>query len=337
MRWPRPASRRPSLRATARPNIRTVQMYQNHLAVQAHRPLPYPNVEAPSVVAPAWASYHNYGLAADITPANSADYPRMWDMANQFGLTALRQKDMDHFQMSGSLADNVAQYKLAGWRPDSQPAPDQNAIAYSGPAGPSSSASSPAVAAINQNAPPPGQPVRSGASLNPQEHAQFIYNYALQKGVDPNVALSIANAEGLRAWSPSNPNAGSYVDRTNSVKPWSFGDFQLNVRNGLGNQARAAGVDSGGSKPVASGGQVRHRPDVEEHVAVVCGPCLQGLHEDRPGSGYDPPSGPGRRAGGAAIRAEQRHYTDLRALGSDGPDRPSRRPGRRARNSWKHG
>ena len=111
------------------------QMYQNHLAKKAGNPLPYPNVEAPKVVAPAWSSFHNYGLAADVTPTNPADYKRMWDMAPQFGLTALREKDMDHFQMSGSLGANIAQYKLAGWRPDSSPAPASGAIAFNGPGG----------------------------------------------------------------------------------------------------------------------------------------------------------------------------------------------------------
>ena len=114
------------------------QMYQNHLAKYVtHTPLPYPNVEAPSVVAPAWRSFHNYGIAADMTPANPADYPRMWDMANQFGLTPLRQHDMDHFQLSGTLDQNIKQYNLAGWRPDARPAPETGAIAYNGgpPAG----------------------------------------------------------------------------------------------------------------------------------------------------------------------------------------------------------
>ena len=42
---------------------------------------------------------------------------------------------MDHFQMSGSLGANIAQYKLAGWRPDSSPAPTSGAIAFNGPGG----------------------------------------------------------------------------------------------------------------------------------------------------------------------------------------------------------
>ena len=54
--------------------------------------------------------------------------------------------------------------------------------------------------------------------------------------------MGIANAEGLRAWSAQNPNAGSYIDRTAGV-PWSFGDFQLNTRNGMGVDALKAGID----------------------------------------------------------------------------------------------
>ena len=69
-----------------------------------------------------------------------------------------------------------------------------------------------------------------------------ITDYAKKIGVDPGLALGIAGAEGLHAWGPKNPNAGSYVDRTNG-QPWSFGDFQLNTRNGMGVDALRAGVD----------------------------------------------------------------------------------------------
>ena len=205
------------------------QMYQNHLAKKAHQPLPFPNVEAPDVVAPPWRSFHNYGIAADVTPANPADYQRMWDMANQFGLTALRQQDMDHFQLAGTLDQNIKQYNLAGWRPDSRPAPDTGAIAYTG--GPPS------------GQPPPNMVARgTGAPVGDMTHEQFIRDYAAKIGVDPDQAVAIARAEGLNAWSKSNPNAGSYVDRTGGV-PWSFGDFQLNTRNGMGVDALKAGID----------------------------------------------------------------------------------------------
>ena len=68
--------------------------------------------------------------------------------------------------------------------------------------------------------------------------------YAGGRGIDPNFAIGVGNAEGLRAISPSNPNGASVVDIDPATgKPYSFGAFQLNVRNGLGNAARAAGID----------------------------------------------------------------------------------------------
>ena len=60
-------------------------MYANHQAKVAGQPLPYPNVEAPSVVAAPWRSFHNYGLAADFNLtqpkrlcAPPVDGPAVW-------------------------------------------------------------------------------------------------------------------------------------------------------------------------------------------------------------------------------------------------------------------
>ena len=96
---------------------------------------------------------------------------------------------------------------------------------------------------------PNPQPITAGTttinSTGPlgANHAAFIQNYAKQIGVDPNLALGIAGAEGLKAWSASNPNAASYVDRSGG-QPFSFGDFQLNIHPGaMGAKALAAGVD----------------------------------------------------------------------------------------------
>jgi hypothetical protein len=89
-------------------------------------------------------------------------------------------------------------------------------------------------------------PINPGLTVNTSpmagSHAQFIQDYAKSVGLDPSTALGVANAEGLKAWSASNPNAASTVDVENG-KPFSFGDFQLNVRNGMGNQAIAKGID----------------------------------------------------------------------------------------------
>lgn len=77
--------------------------------------------------------------------------------------------------------------------------------------------------------------------------AAFIRDYSAYAGgigVHPGFAMGVANAEGLGAISPKNPNGASSVDiDPNTGKPFSFGAFQLNVRNGLGNAARAAGID----------------------------------------------------------------------------------------------
>jgi hypothetical protein len=107
------------------------QMYQNHLAKQAGQALPYPNVEAPGVVAKPWSSFHNYGLAADFN-LPGGEYSRLATLAPQYGLSGIGPSDPGHIQMGGSLADNISQYKLAGWRPASQPAPAQGAVAYAG-------------------------------------------------------------------------------------------------------------------------------------------------------------------------------------------------------------
>jgi hypothetical protein len=371
------------------------QMYQNHLAKYVtHTPLPFPNVEAPRVVAPPWRSFHNYGIATDMTPVNASDYPRMWDMANQFGLTALREKDRDHFQLSGTLDQNIRQYNLAGWRPETRPAPTEGALAYNGgppagqppqsmvargttPAGdrpqyqsgigtigglkfrwgsghPGQSWSVPygdypvtpdaptgawaqsvgAIPIANNVIPDPllhrdrtGIMIHSGSGDNldalytagcfrvaqsdwpavraeilketksgplylhvqpggmasftnastlqpvasiptatappstsaslrsasapastapagsPQaQHEAFIRDYATKVGVNPELALGIARAEGMNEVGFRTPNQASTVDVT-AGQPWSFGDFQLNVRNGLGTMARQKGID----------------------------------------------------------------------------------------------
>ena len=109
------------------------QMYQNHLAQAARQPLPYPNVEAPAVVAAPWRSFHNYGLAVDFNLSNPNDYARLQSMAPQYGLSGIGMSDKGHIQLGGDLASDINQYHLANWRPASQPAPGQGAVAYTGP------------------------------------------------------------------------------------------------------------------------------------------------------------------------------------------------------------
>jgi hypothetical protein len=223
------------------------RLYANYQAKQQGRPLPYPQENNGGIAASPWRSFHNYGLAADVMPANPADYKRMWAMASQYGLTALGPKDIDHFQLAGNLPDLIGQYRLANWRPDSQPAPTQGAIAYAGPAG-----GAPTAVASNAPIAPAGTvasaaPAASGGSggylSQRDQHIQFIRDYAKKIGVNPDLALGIAQAEGLNAWSAKNPAAGSYIDRDAQGRPFSFGDFQLNTNRGLGVTARSQGID----------------------------------------------------------------------------------------------
>jgi hypothetical protein len=97
--------------------------YQQQLINQGVRPAAQP-----------WRSFHQYGLAADLQ-TDPANYQRMWAMAPQYGLHALGAFDPGHVQLAGSLDEDIAQYHLANWRPASQPAPAQGAIAYAGPSG----------------------------------------------------------------------------------------------------------------------------------------------------------------------------------------------------------
>jgi len=85
-------------------------------------------------------------------------------------------------------------------------------------------------------------PRGDGTILDPNVHEAFIRNYAQQRGMNPDFIAALAAAEGLNSWSAANPNAGSSID-VQSGKPFSFGDFQLNVRDGLGNTARQHGID----------------------------------------------------------------------------------------------
>ena len=206
------------------------QMYQNHLAKQAGQPLPYPNVEAPGVVAPAWRSFHNYGIAADLHLDNPNDYARMAQMARQFGLSGIGPSDPGHIQLAGTLADDIKQYNLAGWRPDNRPAPETGAIAYTGgpPAG------QPPPSLVARGTAPAGSPAA--------QHEAFIRDYAAKVGVNPDLAVGIARAEGMNPTGFRSANQASTVD-VSGGQPFSFGDFQLNTKGGMGVDALKAGVD----------------------------------------------------------------------------------------------
>jgi hypothetical protein len=78
-------------------------------------------------------------------------------------------------------------------------------------------------------------------------HEAFIRAYAAHIGIDPDFAAAVAgpNGEGgISVLSSNNPNSASVVDRDPVTgQPFSFGDFQMNIRNGLGAEARRHGID----------------------------------------------------------------------------------------------
>ena len=73
-------------------------------------------------------------------------------------------------------------------------------------------------------------------------HEQFIRDYARKIGIDPDQAVAIARAEGMNSTGFRTPNQASTVD-VSGGQPFSFGDYQLNIRNGMGTDALKAGID----------------------------------------------------------------------------------------------
>jgi LAS superfamily LD-carboxypeptidase LdcB len=118
------------------------------------------------IAAPPGSSYHNYGLAADIIPDNPANYPRMWAIAPQYGITPLAEKDKPHFQMAGKLSELLAGHtppvgtQVAGG-PASYPAVTSNPFAPTGQP-------MPAVAALGAQAAPQTPPQAQQPPPQPQ-------------------------------------------------------------------------------------------------------------------------------------------------------------------------
>jgi hypothetical protein len=72
-------------------------------------------------------------------------------------------------------------------------------------------------------------------------HMAFIKTMAPKYGIDPNFALDVARSEGLFSKSKSQ---GSYVDvDPKTGRPYTFWDFQLNYRKGVGTFAAREGID----------------------------------------------------------------------------------------------
>lgn len=184
-------------------------------------------------------SSHSYGLAADISGLDGANGSKTQAWAkfasdaglfNPYGVG--NRAEFNHYQFTsqpleqipGAL-DALKAAKATG---------DMQAVWNAAPG-----AGGTAVAAAAQSG-------GSGQYLSQRDaHIQFIRDYANKIGLDPNLALGIAGAEGLNAWSAKNPAAGSGIDIDKATgQPFSYGDFQLNVHPGaVGAQALAAGID----------------------------------------------------------------------------------------------
>ena len=165
--------------------------------------------------------------------SNPGDQAKLIALGTSLGLAHPMSYDPTHFEAPNWRTVAANQPPPTPW---DQTNPANVPTAYASNV---SAPAAPAAAAINAAATP-------GMSINtttPGSHADFIRNYAKQIGVDPNLALGIAQSEGLNAWSPRNPNAASTVDVQNG-QPFSFGDFQLNVHPGaMGAQALAQNID----------------------------------------------------------------------------------------------
>jgi hypothetical protein len=193
-------------------------------------------------------SLHTYGMAVDVDGIGQpgSDTAQKWyDIATRNGIYnpygVGNASEWNHYQalpyknLSGSDRDQLFAAYSSG---------DQNSVwklgsnlmqGGGGGGGPSRPGTT---------TPATGGPAYAPAAAGSiAEHVKYIYDYAKQIGYDPNTALAIANAEGLKAWSATNPNAASAVD-VSGGQPFSFGDFQLNVHPGaMGAKALAAGID----------------------------------------------------------------------------------------------
>ena len=153
----------------------------------------------------------------------------------------------DRMEQGGTLADQQRQQiinQVSGANGALAPSGHLRPAPYGGPpSDPTGSVGvpSPGVAASGKAPDPADYPTtQAGQTAFLRDYAPF----AGGRGLDPNFVLSVGNAEGLGAISPQNPNGASTIDiDPKTGKPFSFGALQLNVRDGLGVDARASGID----------------------------------------------------------------------------------------------
>ena len=154
----------------------------------------------------------------------------------------------------GHQADVQEQAARANAQTEATPTGGQASAAPSSMAMPSVSSGSPVPGGVLMPPPPSPGLARADKTPDPADYpttqagqTAFLRDYAPfagGRGLDPNFALGVGGAEGLNAISPQNPNGASSIDvDPRTGKPFSFGALQLNVRDGLGVDARAAGID----------------------------------------------------------------------------------------------
>lgn len=214
-------------------------------------------------------SSHGFGLAGDVSGLDGPGGAKTNAWAQIAGANGLSNpygadnpREFNHWQLPPQPLEETPDLrsKLIAARASGRPENTFNAFAANGQ-GATPGAAPQALGFNGEAAPPPGRPAPALAAINAginntfpggadaqapgnSDHLAFITDYAKQRGVDPRLAAGIANAEGLKAWGPNNPNAGSTVDRDANGQPFSFGDFQLNVHPGaVGDAARRAGID----------------------------------------------------------------------------------------------
>ena len=133
----------------------------------------------------------------------------------------------------------------------------------------------------------------------PQGHDAYISAYAsydaAQKGLDPTavagIADKIAHGEGNNTTGWKSPNLASTVDVKNG-QAFSFGDFQENVRDGLGTDARKAGIDPADPKQW----QAADRYAIDSMVNGGLGPWkgdaeVNALAQQQRAAGFPPSAG----------------------------------------------
>ena len=237
------------------------ELWDNYQAGLHGQPLPHPERGPVPLAARPGTSLHERGLAADIEADNPADEAALRSFAPQFGLRTKGAADPDHFEFagmpkSGGVPGTFA-YGGGGAAPVAAPA-----TAF---VEPPKAPSGPAVDAINHSAPPVGQ---ASAPMSHADHSSATMRLRLASIRDVAVGVAQGRGADLRRWSPSNPNAGSYVDRTGGV-PWSFGDFQPEHAQRRGRRARRRPASIRG---IRTSGEAADQFALDQMKAVGLGP-----------------------------------------------------------------